>query len=365
MAIRELRRRPRSFLVPVSILALLALLLLYPSSILDGILIETSAGVRNAPADLIVYSRQANGVLPRSSIEPAMRDRIAGVPGVGSVAPFDVAVLTGLAQGVAQPLGFALTTSGSPPGGRAPAPGEAFADDSLRERSGLREGARIELGPGRTPVTVVGFVSGTNLWFANGLHVHKSTWISAQNPVPVDPAVLAGAESAASQVLLVSVAPGASESTVATAVDEATGGQTQTMTRQRAIDTMPGNREQETMFGFLRAVTIVVALVVVALFLSFMTLERAPMYAALKAIGASSRQLFGAVVLQVVLITALAIALAALFTYSLTRLPADVPTVMRAGRVIETTSALFITAVVGSCLSLRRVVRVDAKSALG
>jgi predicted lysophospholipase L1 biosynthesis ABC-type transport system permease subunit len=351
--------------VPVAILGLLALLLLFPSSILDGIVQESTAALRNAPADLVVYTRQANGVMARSRIEPDVRARIDAVPGTARVATFDVFPFSATAQGVAGPLGLALTASNEALGGRAPGPGEAIADRSLHDRLGINEGTQILLGPVKVPVTVVGFSSGSNLFFASGMVVHKSTWLAAFGRNESDPGAAAAAENAASQAVLITLDKGADPKQVAAAVDEATGGVTQTMTRDGAVRSMPGIEQQEATFGYMRAITLTVALVVVALFLSFMTLERAPLYAAMKAIGASSRQLYVALVAQVLLITAAAVTSAALITFALTRIPADMPTVMKPGRVFETTTALAVTAVVGSGLSLRRVVNVDPADAIG
>lgn len=365
MAIRELLRRPRSFFVPVSILGLLALLLLYPSSILDGIVLEMTAAMRNAPADLVVYTRAANGLMARSNIKPDVREKVDAVPGTAKVATFDVMVYSGVAEGVKDPLGFALTASNEALGERSPEPGEAIADMSLRDRMGIHEGTRIEVGPGKVPVTVVGFTSGSNLFFASGLIVAKATMLQVLAPTQKPEAIQAVLAGIGSQALLVTVDEGIEPARVAAAIDQATNGATQTMTRDTAVRRMPGIAEQETTFGYMRAITLIVALVVVALFLSFMTLERTPLYAALKAIGASSRQLYLAVLAQVLVMTLAAVTMASLITFTLTRLPTQLTTVMLPHRVIETTSALAFTAVVGSALSLRRVVSVDPADAIG
>jgi putative ABC transport system permease protein len=370
MAARELLRQPRSFLVPVAILGLLALLLLYPSSILDGIVAETTSGMRNAPADLILYSKQANGVMARSEIDAATRARVDAVPGTTKVATFEVLPFGATIEGRAEPLGLALTASNQALGSaKAPAPGEGVADVSLRTRQGLTEGTKLLVGPYQVPITVVGFTSGTNLFFAGGMVVHPLTWLVALSGTKLAPEAVPAAATAAndgaSQALLITVDKGIDPREVSTAVDRATEGKTQTFTRDAAVQAMPGIEQQENTFGYMRAITLIVALVVVALFLSFMTLERAPLYAALKAIGAASQQLYVALVAQVLLITAAAVAGAAFITFALTRLPTQLPTVMQPGRLVQATVALGTVAVLGSALSLRRVVNVDPADAIG
>jgi hypothetical protein len=441
MAAREILRRPRSFFVPVAILLLLALLLLYPSAILDGILEDTSAAIENAPADLIVYSKEANGVILRSRVDSALRSQVTGVDGVDQVASFDVILFAGRVEGRDQPVGFAVQASDQPIEGQVPGPGEALADSSLREKAGLHEGSEVIVGPLRVPVKIVGFTHGTNLWFAGGLVVDKATWLATLGQVapavpgetpdgadlsttdpatqlPPGPALaqptstttttvptstttstttsptsttsipttsvpastttvptgaVPGDEAApppeppgaGTQALLVQVAAGADVATVAAAIDEATGGATQSLTRADAVRAMPGVEQQESTFGYIRLVTLTVALVVVGLFLSFMTLERAPLYAVLKAIGASSRQLFVVLIVQVMMITVVAVLAAAAITWGLTFIPFELPTLIRPERLIETMVALSTTAIIGSTLSLRKVVRVDPADAIG
>lgn len=363
LAWRELWRKPKSFAVPIGTLLLLALLLLYPSAILDGVVRDGTAAMRNARADLIVYARDANGVILRSRVEPPTRATVAEVDGVEQVATFDVALFTGRVTGRDEPVGFALLTSDQPIGDVAPEAGEALADSSLKERAGIEEGSEILVGPFRVPVRVVGFTKGTNLLFSGGLVVDKGTWLAAFGQPPTDGGT--SVRTAASQALLVILEDGAVTGTVSAAIDEATGDETQTMTRAAAVNAMPGVAQQESTFGYIRIVTLAVALLVVGLFLSFVTLERAPLYAVMKALGGSSRQLFIGMVVQVVFMTSIALYAAGLVTWGLTSLPIELPTEMRMVRFVETAGALLFASVVGSALSLRRVVRVDPADAIG
>jgi putative ABC transport system permease protein len=420
MAARELLRRPRSFAVPAGILVLLALLLLYPSAILDGLNDSTTGALRTAPADLIVYAEDAKSSLLRSRIDAATRAQVEQVAGVAEASSFDVILLGALKSGGGKAIGLAVMTSERPIGPDLPAPGTAYVDASLSESAGVNEGDELLVGPLSIPVKVVGFTHDTNLFFQAGMVVDRQTWrqaIGLQAPevdpaadpssIPAvpgplgDPASLPPASTATSsatsttstaagttvpaapgeaaggspeavepdgqtaQALFLSVAPGADPATVAAAVDRATGGTTDTITPAEAVASLPGMSQQSTTFGYIRGVTLGVALVVVGLFLSFVTLERTPLYAVLKALGMSSRQLFTGVVIQVLLVTVTAAGVAAVATWGLTHVPLELPTSMRPVRFVETVVALGVTSVVGSVLSLRRVVRVDPASAIG
>lgn len=363
---RELLRKPKSFLVPVGTLLLLALLLLYPSAILDGVVEDGTAALRNAPADLIVYAHDANGVILRSQVDAPTRATVAAVDGVSSVASFDVTLLTGKVMGDDKPLGLAVLASDQPIADDVPGIGEAYVDQSLHERGVLIHGSQILIGPFHHPVVVKGFTHGTNLLFSGGIVVNKSTWLAALGDNAGAEAVEAGgASSTGSQALLVKLKDDADEKAVAAAIDSATRGATDTMTRSAAVKAMPGVKQQEATFGYIRMVTFTVALVVVGLFLSFITLERGPLYAAMKAIGASSSQLSFGMVMQVLWMTDVALYLAIGGTWLLTKAPVGIPTEMRMSRIMETGFALRTAALVGASLSLRRVMRIDPADAIG
>lgn len=405
MAARELVRRPRSFAVPAGILVLLALLLLYPSAILDGLSDSTTGALRTAPADLIVYAEDAKASLLRSRIDPRVREQVEGVEGVTEVAGFNVVLLGALTPEGGDAVGLAVLTSERPIGPEVPGRGQAYVDASLRELAGVKVGDVLQVGPYGAPVEIIGFTHDTNLFFQAGLIVDEATWLEAMGiggpapppdipppgeTVPAEPGPTAttapvmepasftqepaeeapaeGEEEGVdlpSQTLFLSIEPGADPLAVAAAVDEATEGETHTITPEEAVRSLPGMSQQSTTFSYIRLVTLGVALVVVGLFLSFVTLERTPLYAVLKALGMSSRQLFTGVVVQVLLVTMTAAVVALVATWGLTHVPLELPTTMRPVRFVETVVALGVTSVVGSVLSLRRVVRVDPASAIG
>jgi hemin transport system permease protein len=361
LAWRELLRRPRSFVVPLGIMQLIALLLLYPGAVLDGIVAEATDALRHAPGDLVVYSREANGVGLRSRIEPATRGHVAKVDDVTDIASFDVTLLTGRVAGHDEPVPFALLASDRPVGDVVPGPGEALADTSLRGLTGMDVGAEVAVGPLERPLRIVGFADHLDLWFGRGLVVDEGTWAGLLDPDP-------GAGAApgdVSQALLVEVRSGADLDRVATQIDQQTAGLTQTFTRTGAIEAMPGVRQQQQTFGLIRAVTLGVALMVVGLYLSFVTLDRSPLYAVLKAVGASSRQLFGALLTQVTAMSDIAVLLAVLVAIGLTHLPLGVPARIDRDQVIATALAMRTVAAIATALSLRRVVRIDPAEAVG
>jgi len=139
------------------------------------------------------------------------------------------------------------------------------------------------------------------------------------------------------------------------------------VSKTEAADSIGGVRQQRSVFNQIIGVTLVVAVVVVALFFALLTVERVGLYGVLKALGARSRTLLAGVVIQAVAVALVAAALGTAFAVVLDRTlpPGTIPYQLLTSRVLVSAVALVLAAVVGSSFSLRRVLRVDPASAIG
>jgi putative ABC transport system permease protein len=253
--------------------------------------------------------------------------------------------------------GYELPPDGIP---EPPADGEAYADELLRA-DGVEVGQELLVGPARTPVTVIGWVSDTAYNGQGGLWANLDTWreVLAENRPE---AVLA---EGVVQALAVR-GSGASADVVAS-VEAATDAPVLALTVDEAIDAIPGVTEQQTTFNQIIGVTVVIALVVIALCFALLTVERTALYGVLKAIGARSGTIFGGLVVQAAVVTLVASTIASVAVIGLDLLipPGSIPLYVSAGRIVTSIVLLLVAAVIGSAFSLRRVLRVDPASALG
>ena len=166
------------------------------------------------------------------------------------------------------------------------------------------------------------------------------------------------------QALAVGVEPGADPEAVAAAVDEATGS-TETVTREEAVLALPGVKEQSSTLSAIINTTFLVVGIVVALFFALVTLERSALYAVLKAIGASSRQLLAGVVVQAVVVAGVALAVGGLLTYLLSlAVPPGVPVQFEGERAAAGRRGGARGLRARQCVSLRRVIKVDPADAI-
>ena len=366
LAWRELVRRPGRFAVAGSALTLLVVLLLLLGGLLDGLFLGSTGAIRSQRADVFVYSASARDSFLRSRIEPELRAEIEDVDGVASTGGLGVALL-GARRVDGAPVGEVLDVAvagyESPPRGvpEPPAPGTGYADDRLRA-DGVGRGDVLVIGPAEVPVEVVGFVSDTSYLLQGALWVEPATWRAIQSRSRPDAAVGDGVF----QVLLVQAAEGVDAGELAAQIDRSTGGATSSLTRDEAVLSLPGTQQQIDVFTALIGVTLFVAGLVAALFFALLTLERASLYATLKAVGAPSGRLAAGVVLQSVVVGLGAVVLGGAIAVGLDRvIPDAIPVQLEPSRAITSSLLVLVTAAVGALASLRRIVRIDPASAIG
>lgn len=362
LALRELVRRPGRFATATLILTLIAILLMFLGGLLDGLIRTSTGAVRAQNADALVFSESSQASFLRSRIEPDVRAMIetelgAEVGGLGVVllgarvpgnAPRDLANVA--------LWGYELRPSGVP---EPPPPGSAWADSVLRA-DGVQIGQQLLVGPARTPVTVAGWVEDTSYNGQAGLWTGVDTWRAVLNANRPDAAL----SEDVFQALVIRI-PGADD--VPSSVESLLGERVIALTVSEAIDQIPGVTEQQTTFNQILGVTVVVALVVIALFFALLTVERSALHGVLKAIGARSRTIFAGLVAQAMALTLIAATLAGLAVIMLDLLipPGSVPLYISPGRIVTSVVLLLVAAVAGCAFSLRRVLQVDPASALG
>lgn len=362
---RELWRRPGRFIAATAVLTALALLLMFLGSLLDGLLASTTGAYRAQRADAIVYSAGSGESLVRSRIDPGLRAEVEAVPGVQRTGGLGSVQLG--ARPAEQPdrreliatalIGYELAPAGLPDA--PPGPGQAIADDTVKD-DGVSEGDTLLLGPARTPIEIVGFVSDTQYSGQATLWASLDTWraVTAENR----PALAFADGSVQALVVTTDDPTGA-----AAAIDGATGDATSSLGLAEAIDALPGVSQQRSTFNQIIGATVVVAMVVVALFFTLITVERTSLYGVLKAIGASTTALFVGVAAQAVVLAVLSSLLGVVATLAVAAVipPGSIPFQVGPGRLVTSGGFMLAAAVLGSVFSLRRVLRIDPAAAIG
>jgi putative ABC transport system permease protein len=362
LALLELRRRPGRFVAATAILTLIAVLLMFLGGLLDGLIASSTGAIRAQQADVIVYSDTAQASFVRSRVDPDVRARVEAIDGVTEVGGIGNVQLGARIPGAGPRdlagvalFGYEIAPAGVP---EVPPDGQAWADDTL-QADGVEVGMTIELGPARSKIEVIGFVTDTSFNGQASLWASPATWrsvLSANRPdAQVGPEVY--------QALVVRGTP----PDLPAMIDEATGGRTESYTIAAAINAIPGVSEQTSTFNQIIGVTVAIALVIIGLFFALLTVERTSLYGVLKALGAKTSTIFAGLVAQAMVVTAIAASIAGALVIVLDLLlpPGSIPLLVTPTRIITSMVLLLVAAVLGCSFSLRRVLRIDPASAIG
>jgi putative ABC transport system permease protein len=361
LALRELRRRPTRFATATVVLTLLVVLLLFLGGLLDGLYAGSTGALSAQTGKVIVTARNARNSLLRSRLEPAVIDQVRSAPDVTAVGGLNVALLGAQVPNTSELANVALLDYERAPNGvpSPPPDGEAYADRRL-ETAGAAVGDTIAVGTQKTPIRIRAFVDNTSYLLQSSLWVNDNTWrttVAANRP---DLQLAAGV----SQALVVDGS--GSAASLAKSIDQATNQVTSSLSKGDAILAIPGTREQRDTFLQIIYTTLGVGALVIGLFFSLLTLERTGLYGVLKALGSSSSAIFAGLVAQALVIATLAFvagqALTALLSLGV---PAKVPVMLTLNRSVFVFVGLVIAAIIGSAVSLRRIVRIDPASAIG
>ena len=118
----------------------------------------------------------------------------------------------------------------------------------------------------------------------------------------------------------------------------------------------------EFMIGFL----MVISLIVIAVFLYIITMQKLPQYAVLRAQGIPARVLVSAVLIQAVLLTIIGLILgAALTAGTFLVVPAAVPLAVNLPLLSGVSVALIGMALLGALIPVRTILKVDPVTVIG
>lgn len=140
----------------------------------------------------------------------------------------------------------------------------------------------------------------------------------------------------------------------------------QAQSRKQALQSLQGYKEEQGSLTMVQVFLIAVSALVMAVFFYVMTLQKTAQFGLLKAIGAGMRTLAGSLVVQVLTLTVLAVALAAVAAFGLAQIiPAGVPFALSWTAVAQSGALLLLISLLGGLVSLRTIAKADPLQALG
>lgn len=359
----EIKRSRSRFASIIAALALISFLVLMLSGLADGLYYGATGAVRSSNAGAYAFNAQAPGSLTRSQLPDSDVANLRSVPGVEAASGLGLLLTSGNT-----PTGLVdMAIFGVGPGdvgmpadlleGRLPRAGvvaEAAADEKLLS-NGVQLGSSITVGD--VAVSIVGFTRDSSY------QLQPSVWTSLATLERMRAAVRPETRGMTGQVNAVALQlePG----TPITGLDALPPG-VEVISAVDAGLAIPGVAQQRASLSAIIYASLIVAVLVVALFFALVVLEKRELFAALKAMGASTWRLARSVVMQAVIASIVGLLIGALAARVLGAvIPAQVPVLFRTDTLVDVGVFVITASVVGALLSLRRIARIDPATALG
>lgn len=365
LALRELRHSRLRYLLLGAIITLIAWLVFILSGLASGLAADNAAALRDMPADQFVLQADSRFLLHRSLLSGDLIAQVQHVPGVTAATPLGLLGVT-VARGkdgtqidatilAIDPTSFLAPTVVDGQRLTAASAGAVVIDESFADE-GVQLGDELRVQPAGQPLTVVGFVSGQRFSHGPVIFTDIATWqglkfaapgSSGQTANPISAIAIRGDSAAAARIG--QEVPGI---TVAS--------------RDTVVQHLPGYKEEMGTITMMLAFLFAIAAFVLAVFFYVITLQKSNQFGILKALGARTAFLARDLVGQVLLLTALGVALGALLTYGIAAiLPGGVPFALDARLVLGYSGVLLAVALLGTLLSLRRIATIDPLIAIG
>ena len=362
IAFDELWHRKGQFALIGLIVTLVAYLVFMINALGAGLLEQAGSAVKGLDADALVFSDNANLSLQQSELSAATVARIKTAPGVeasSSLGYVSAQPSVDPGKGPVAFIGFEAGTISEPEvtDGRPIAPGErgaVLADARLLEERGLSVGDSIEVSSRLQLYTyeIVGEVDEGPFFFQNPLWGAIEDWRTLKYGDDT--------EAPAATLVMVSGAGDLTETVPADVpgTEAATPGET--------FNSIPGVRPQQNTANAIQGFGLVIGATVIGVFFYVLTLQKIGQIGILKAIGASSWFVFRQLLVQVLLVSAVGLAIALPLTLvTVSALKSDVPLLVEPRNMVTAALLLLATAIVGVLFSGRRISTVDPLIALG
>ncbi len=375
LAFKELwRNRGRFFLISL-VIALISLLVLFNAALGEGLGTNNRQYIANLDAQLIVFLDKADYLITSSRLDQAdLRAvrRIEGVADAGPISTSNTAILLNndavlkvslLGVEAGRP-GLPQVVEGLPL--RTDQAKETVIDRNVALRTDIQVGDEIMIRSTQGSedefyvLKVVGLTEGQAYFFQPTIFVTPSIWelvrpkseVELNKTIP-DINVIAVKLNDPTQTKEV----GERLTTLVT--------NTRTADIATTINNIPGYTAQQGTIQTMGIFTLLIGILVIGGFFQIQVLQKVPQIGMLKAIGSSNEVVGGAAVIQIMIVTALGVAIGGIFTFILSLVfPPTVPLIFNGSASVLAILGLLVIGPMGGLVSVLYAVWIEPLKAL-
>jgi putative ABC transport system permease protein len=374
LALKEVFRNRGRFLLVSLVIALITLLVLFIAALGEGLANGNREYVSQLDAQLIVFLEKSDYIISSSRLETNTARTVRRVDGVADAGP----IYTSTTQIVSLPKPLKVSMLGAEPGrpgmpavieGREFRGGEAretVIDRNVALRTDIKVGDEIRIRSTQGTkdqfftLKVVGLTQGQSYLFQPTIFVPPSTWekirpqseADLKNDTPY-PNIIAVKLTDPTQIELIQRRLIANVPNIEV-TDLAT-----------TINNIPGYSAQQGTVQTQGFFTLLIGVLVIGGFFQIQILQKVPQIGVLKAIGSSNAVVGLAAVIQIMVVTAIGVAIGGGFTYLFSLgFPPTIPLVFNGSRSLIAILLLLLIGPLGGMVSIVYAVRIEPLKAL-
>lgn len=228
--------------------------------------------------------------------------------------------------------------------GRKAKTSDEVAVDKAFKVQGYKLGDKISLNGSKKKYTIVGFLNNAKINIAPIVYGSMDTWKTLR---PMAPNVVASGIFSQSKINY-----------------KKNGLKTYTV--QEYINKLPGYTAQNMTFELMIGFLFIISLIIIAVFLYILTIQKMPNYAVLRAQGIPSKTLIAATVGQSIILTFVGSILALLAMLATTAvMPATVPIDFAPWIMVAGVGGMLLTGIIGGLIPIPSILKVDPAKAIG
>lgn len=368
LAMKELKYGKLRFLMIGVITILIAWLVFILSGLGNGLSTLSAATFKNMDTDYVTFEEGSRASMSRSLLSETLTGKLESQPHVSAVSAMgatmgtvtnnsssnknekvDIAIL-----GI-NPGSFLEPTveEGKPLDANQAL--EVIANDTLKKK-GFKIGDTLKIEGSLEELKIVGFVKNETYNHLPAIFTTLDKWRSIQFAAPGSDK---GIEKPVNAIML------QGEEIDSEKLNQVFKN-TETVTKAKAIQGMPGYKEENGTIMMMLAFLLAISAFVLGVFFYVLTLQKSNQFGILKAIGASNRFLGKAIVSQVFLLSFISIAAGILLTYGTALiLPDEMPFSLDLKLVVLYALFLLVISILSSLVSVRKITKIDPLQAIG
>lgn len=350
LAIKEIKHEKLRYGLIIAMIVLISYLIFVLTSLALGLANSNTAAIKTWDAQSIVLNKDSNISLGQSIITKEQAENIKMTKNDAYVGQSSVVAKSkGTDQISATYLGINkdqyLYKDLKLTSGHMPTKSHQVVADEKFEQSGYKLGDKVRLNSIAKKYTIVGFTKNAKLNVAPILYGRISDWQEIKGM---------GTTLAASAVVSKAKKTNFSDANL------------KNYPIQKFIDKLPGYSAQNSTFTFMIAFLMIISLIVIAVFLYILTIQKIPNYAVLRAQGIPAKVLIKTTISQSFLLVLSGLIIGTLLTVvTAIAIPTSVPMSFNIPLLSLVAFGLLITSILGALVPIKTILNVDPVDVIG